>query len=425
MFLAVAVFLVTIACVLIRPRGIGIGWWASAGAAVALLTGLVSRHDALTVGRIIWNATLTLIGIIVVSSVLNRAGFFRWAALHVARWSRGSPLRLFVLTILLGAGVSVFFSNDGTAVILTPIIFEMLAALGLTQRGMLPFVMATGFVADSMSLPLVVSNLMNIITADFFGIGFAEYARAMLAPGVVSLVASIVMLLLVYRRALPERIDLSVLPEPAGAIADRTLFIAGAAALLVMVAMFFLNSLIHIPISFIVLAVAGILLAIGESRRVLSSLSVLRDAPWSVVVFSLGMYIVVYGLRNAGLTDALAGLIRAFGNAGYGAQVVGTGALAAGLSSVMNNHPTVMIGALTVNSLADARTLGPLKLALANTIGCDLGPKMTPIGSLATLLWLDILDKRGLKIGWGYYLKIGLLLTPPVLLATLAALALT
>lgn len=421
---AALIFLATIACVLIRPRGIGIGWWASAGAALALITGLVSGGDAVTVGRIIWNATLTLIGIIVVSSVLNSAGFFRWAALHVARWSGGSPLRLFVLTILLGAGVSVFFSNDGTAVILTPIVYEMLVALGLDRRGMLPFIMATGFVADTMSLPLIVSNLMNIITADFFGIGFATYARAMLLPSVASLAASLAMLLLVFRRSLPRRIDISALPAPESAIVDRPLFFAGAAALLIMVTLFFSGSFVHIPISLIVLTVAGILLVVGRQRRTLSPALVMREAPWTVVVFSLGMYIVVYGLRNAGLTDVLGGLIAAFGRNGGATQIVGAGALAAGLSSVMNNHPTVMIGALTVDSLTNsAHAASSLKLALANTIGCDLGPKLTPIGSLATLLWLDILERRGLKIGWGYYLKIGLMLTPPVLLATLAALA--
>jgi arsenical pump membrane protein len=141
------------------------------------------------------------------------------------------------------------------------------------------------------------------------------------------------------------------------------------------------------------------------------------------VVFSLGMYLVVYGLRNAGLTGHHAALLDRFAQGGVWGAAMGTGFLAAALSSVMNNMPTVLVGAL---SIEQSTATGVVKEAMvyANLIGCDLGPKITPIGSLATLLWLHVLARKGTTIAWGYYFRVGVVLTLPVLAVTLAALAL-
>ena len=168
---------------------------------------------------------------------------------------------------------------------------------------------------------------------------------------------------------------------------------------------------------------AVVLLAVAARGQVIRTRQVLRGAPWQIVVFSLGMYLVVYGLRNAGLTDRIAALLDVFAQGGIWGAAIGTGVLTALLSSVMNNMPTVLIGALSIDA---SQASGVVKEAMvyANVIGCDLGPKITPIGSLATLLWLHVLAKKGTTIGWGYYFRVGAVLTVPVLLITLAALAL-
>ncbi len=140
------------------------------------------------------------------------------------------------------------------------------------------------------------------------------------------------------------------------------------------------------------------------------------------MLFSVGMYLVVYGLRNQGLTDELARLLGFFGEHGVLAAALGTGLVVAVLASVMNNLPTVLIAALAVSAVGAS---GPVHDAMvyASVIGADLGPKITPIGSLATLLWLHVLGRKGIHIGWGRYFRTGIVLTVPVLLVTLAALA--
>ena len=423
MLLAVLIFVATIALVIWQPKRLGIGWSAMGGAVVALLAGVVTLSDVPVVWGIVWNATAAFVAIIVISLLLDEAGFFEWAALHVARWGGGHGRRLFVLIVLLGAGVSALFANDGAALILTPIVITMLRALGFKDRATLAFVMAAGFIADTASLPLVVSNLVNIVSADFFGIGFGEYASVMVPVDLVSIAATLGALLIFFRRDIPQDYDVAALRAPHAAIRDAATFRAGWIVLALLLAGFFLLEPLGVPVSAVAAAGAILLLVIAGRGHVIQTGKVLRGAPWQVVIFSLGMYLVVYGLRNAGLTDHLAALLDRTAQGGVWGAALGTGLIAAVLSSVMNNMPTVLVGALSIDA---AHATGAVREAMiyANVIGCDLGPKLTPIGSLATLLWLHVLGQKGIRIGWGYYFRVGVTLTVPVLLITLAALAL-
>jgi len=421
--LALPIFIATLILVIWQPRGLGIGWSASFGAVAALLAGVVQLSDIPVVWNIVWNATATFIAIIITSLLLDEAGFFEWAALHVARWGRGSGRWLFALIVLLGAAVSALFSNDGAALILTPIVMAMLLALGFSAAATLAFVMAAGFIADTASLPLVVSNLVNIVSADFFDLGFAQYASVMVWVNLASVGASLVVLLLYFRRSIPASYSVAQLKDPSAAIRDLATFRAGWVVLVLLLSGFFVLEPLGVPVSAVAAAGSVILLTIAGRGNTISIRKVMAGAPWQIVVFSLGMYLVVYGLKNAGLTGHIAVLLNLFAQGGIWGAALGTGFLSALLSSVLNNMPSVLVGALSIEA---SHAEGAIREAMvyANVIGCDLGPKITPIGSLATLLWLHVLAKKGVTVTWGYYFKVGLVLTVPVLLVALTALAL-
>ncbi|ARU05806.1 arsenical efflux pump membrane protein ArsB [Comamonas serinivorans] len=420
---AILIFVFTLVLVIWQPRGLGIGWSASLGAVLALVFGVVHLADIAVVWGIVWNATATFVAVILISLLLDEAGFFEWAALHVARWGGGNGRRLFAFIVLLGAAVAALFANDGAALILTPIVMAMLVALGFSPAATLAFVMAAGFIADTASLPLIVSNLVNIVSADFFRLGFTQYAAVMVPVNIAAVLASLLVLLLYFGRDVPARYDLAQLKTPGEAIRDPATFRAGWVVLVLLLVGFFGLEPLGVPVSAVAAVAAVVLLAVATRGHVISTRKVLHGAPWQIVVFSLGMYLVVYGLRNAGLTDRIAALLDVFAQGGIWGAAIGTGVLTALLSSVMNNMPTVLIGALSIDA---SQASGVVKEAMvyANVIGCDLGPKITPIGSLATLLWLHVLQKKGTTIAWGTYFRVGIVLTLPVLLVTLAALAL-
>lgn len=423
MWSAALIFVFTLVLVIWQPRGLGIGWGASFGAALALLAGVVSLADVATVWGIVWNATGSFIAVVIISLLLDAAGFFEWAALHMARRGRGNGRYLFVLMVLLGAVVTAFFNNDGAALILTPIVVAMLMALGFSPAATLAYVMAAGFIADAASLPLVVSNLVNIVSADYFNIGFGRYASVMAPVNVVSVTASLIVLMLVFRKDIPRQYDLAHLQPPASVVRDRPVFMAGWLVLALLLVGFFWLEPLGVPVSAVAAVGACLLLLVAGRSPVISTRYVLRTAPWHIVVFSMGMYLVVYGLRNAGLTQWLTDALNMLAGQGLWAATLGTGLLSAVLSALMNNLPTVLIGALSIDA---SQAQGAIREAMvfANVVGSDLGPKMTPIGSLATLLWLHVLARRGVLISWGYYFRVGAVLTVPVLLVTLAALAL-
>ena len=425
--LALAIFVATLVLVIWQPKGLGIGWSALGGAAVAMLAGVVGWADLGTVWHIVWDATFTFVGLIIISLILDEAGFFAWAALHVARWGGGNGRRLFPLVVLLGAVIAAFFANDGAALLLTPIVLAILLRLNFPPAGAMAFIVACGFVADTTSLPLVISNLVNIVTANYFQVSFARYAAVMVPVNLVSLAATLVVLWIYYGRDIPASYAVGDLEEPRAAIQDKAVFRAAFPLLWILLVAYFATAPLGVPIAFVTGAAALVLVAIagrwfaGGRGAIISVPKVLREAPWQIVLFSIGMYLVVYGLGNAGLTDIAASVLVWLADKGTFIATVGTGFVVALLASVMNNMPATLVGALAI----DRANVAPLTKELmiyANVIGNDLGPKFTPIGSLATLLWLHVLAGKGQTITWGQYMKVGLVITPPVLLVTLVAL---
>lgn len=415
MIIPICIFLVTLFLIITQPKGLQIGTTAILGAIVALILGVVSINDVLDVTNIVWDATLAFIGIIILSLVLDEIGFFEWCALKMAKFSKGSGIKMFIYSILLGSFVSALFANDGAALILTPILLAKMRVLQLSTKTIIAFLLAGGFISDSASLPFVFSNLTNIVTANYFNIGFMDYFLNMIVPFIVSVIASIIFLWLILRKDIPKKVDIRLLKEPKSVIKNMNLFYFSWFFLAFLLSAYALGDIYKLPISFFALGGALILLIIASLTKSVNAKNIIKEAPWQIVWFSIGLYIVVYGLKNAGLTEYLTTILNYLVLQGDTIAIISTGFISAILSAVMNNLPTIMIMDIALKDIPNEA------LAYANIIGCNLGPKMTPFGSLATLLWLHVLAKKGIKISFWEYSKFGLIITPPVLLITLLA----
>ncbi|MFW3343769.1 arsenic transporter [Aliarcobacter butzleri] len=415
MIIPICIFLVTLFLIITQPKGLQIGTTAILGAIVALILGVVSINDVLDVTNIVWDATLAFIGIIILSLVLDEIGFFEWCALKMAKFSKGSGIRMFIYSILLGSFVSALFANDGAALILTPILLAKMRVLQLSTKTIIAFLLAGGFISDSASLPFVFSNLTNIVTANYFNIGFMDYFLNMIIPFIVSVIASIVFLWLILRKDIPKKVDIRLLKEPKSVIKNMNLFYFSWFFLAFLLSAYALGDIYKLPISFFALGGALVLLIIASLTKSVNAKNIIKEAPWQIVWFSIGLYIVVYGLKNAGLTEYLTTILNYLVLQGDTIAIISTGFISAILSAVMNNLPTIMIMDIALKDIPNEA------LAYANIIGCNLGPKMTPFGSLATLLWLHVLAKKGIKISFWEYSKFGLIITPPVLLFVLLA----
>ena len=416
MIVASLIFLVTLIFVIWQPKGLQIGTTAVIGAIIALVLGVVSLNDVLIVSDIVWDATLAFIGIIILSMVLDKIGFFEWCAIKMAKLSNGNGHLMFVYALILGSFVSALFANDGAALILTPILLAKMRILKLNLKTIVAFLLAGGFISDSASLPFVFSNLTNIVTANYFNIGFAQYFFDMVIPFIVSVTVSIIFLWLILRKDIPKDIDISLLKEPKSVIKNMNLFYFSWIFLGVLLAGYFVGDAYNLPISIFALGGATVFLIIATLSKAVKPKNIIKTAPWQVVWFSIGLYIVVYGLKNAGLTDYLTIVLKDLSLRGDTIAVLGTGFIAAFLSAIMNNMPTIMIMDIALHDI------GNQAMIYANIVGCNLGPKMTPFGSLATLLWLHVLSQKGVKIGFWQYSKFGLIVTPPVLFIVLLTL---
>lgn len=425
-FIPIVIFLLTLFLVITKPKGLGIGYSACVGALIVYLFKFVSNADILRTIDVIWNAVLAFVALVVISYVLNEIGIFKWAAQKMIALSKNKSSKLYTYLILLGAIVSAFFANDGAALILTPIVLAKIQLLNIPKDKMEPFVMGCGFIADSASILLVTSNLVNIIAADYFAVTYMQYALIMIIPYGVAVLSSVVMLHLFYRkqiRSLQGIVEVHK-PQDESPIKNKNLALIASVLILVMFVACFIGGYYRVPVSLILLPTSFILAFMTKMKGMISYRKLWRATPFSIIFFAFGMFLLVLGLEEIGLTKLIMTILSAFTSLGQFLSTICTGVFAGLFSCFANNLPAVMSNSLAISKLELSRSSELLQV-MANVIGCDIGPKLFPIGSLATLLWLHLLEKQGIKISYRRFMKVGFVLTWPTLILTLVALYFT
>ncbi|MBW4650096.1 MAG: arsenical efflux pump membrane protein ArsB [Kastovskya adunca ATA6-11-RM4] len=447
--MAIAIFLLVLVLVILQlslqPQRHRIGMTAIAGAILALFAGVVTWQDLLAVGGLISNALLTVTALTLISLILDKAGLFRTSALHIARWGFGRGRLLFLLIVLLGAAIAALLTNYATALIWTPIVIELLLLLKLRPITALAFTFITNFIADAASLAFPVSNLVNLISVDYFNISFLRYSLVMVPVNAIAIIASLGVLWFYFDRYLPKTYRLTPLPHPDLAVRDSLICRWGFTILGLLLLSYFLleplslrlstpflptpNLTLSLPVGVIASMGALVLLALAgrwfqpQATVVISLPQVWREIPWQEILFSLGIYILVIGVQKALLSLPLSQLLEGLSHWGLTFAITGTGFLAALFSATINNLPAILINALAIQNTTGIDPAMREAMVYANVIGCNIGAKITPLGSLSTLLWLNVLIRKGLFMTWGEYLRLSIFLTLPVLFITLLGLA--
>jgi arsenical pump membrane protein len=391
------------------PKGMPVWIPAGLGAVLAVVLGLVGLPMLVTIVSRVWDASFTLIGLFMLAAALEANGFFEWAALRVARAAGGSPWRLYVLICLLTVGVTVLLGNDGAILGITTIVVKLMKkTFPKEQKIWWPYIFAAGFLADAFSGFLVPDNLTNIIVASTYNLPFIRFMLQMSFPMLLTAAVVIVCFAFHFRSVLFNKkisYNLALLENPASVLQDRLIFKVSCGALVVLIVGYLImGGLFHQPVCFVVMPVALVVLGFVHFRGLRRAHEIVLTAPWEVLVYALGMFVIITAAMTPniiGMFLSITPLHRLIAGEKSLTGLFVTGGLMAILSALTNNLPATLAGVLL---LATAKK--PAMLAIyAIIIGVDVGPKLTPYGSLATLIWMEILKSKGVEISWGRYFK--------------------
>lgn len=408
---AALIFLVTIGLVIARPRGLTEATAALLGASVMVLAGFVSPGAAATNIAANWNVLLFFVGLTGAAAVAERSGLFEALAGSSARLSDGEPRRLLVAVVVAGATVAALLSNDAAALALTPVVYVLVTRFGLEP---LPYVLACTFVADAASLAFPMSNPVNVIVTAGLGVSAASLVPVLLPAATAAVVALLGCLLAFYRHRLPAASPTMPAPDSwtSWSVIPRPLLVAFGVAVLV----FAIASMLDLPLG-PALAAAWLGLIVVERRggRIVGPF---EGIGWSLLGFVAAMGVLVDGLSATGVTQWLAGLVLGPVRDVPAAVMTVTALAGAVGANLLNNLPAAFVLTDAVHG-AGLSPASAHAAAIGTIIGADLGPNLTPVGSVATLLWFVLLRQRGLEISTWSYIRVGLVVTPVTILAAL------
>ncbi|MDD9269985.1 arsenic transporter [Paenibacillus sp. GCM10023248] len=434
----ISIFLVTVIFVMWRPRGINEALPTSIAAATVLVIGFVPLTDMVSILKIVSGASITILSTIVMSIVLESIGFFRWAALNLAIKAKGSGVLLFWYINLLCFLMTLFFNNDGSILITTPIIIHTLSMLKLKPHQKVPFLISGALVATAASAPIGVSNLANLISLQIVGLDLNTYAKMMFVPSMLGIGCMALMLFLIFRKDISigyktnmnqqfmienssmRSHPLSSRPQQ-GTDIDWKMFRISIGVVIATRLSFFVLAPLGIPTEWPAIIGAIILILIRWFKKQIGPADVLRKSPWSIILFAFSMYIIIYGLHNSGMTALI---VKQFGDTVATSPfhaIFTMGGLLTVLSNLCNNLPSVMIGTLSIKEMGLDLHLQQISY-LANVIGADIGSLILPMGTLASLLWMHTLRQHNVPMHWGKYLQVTIVVVPLSLFVSLLGL---
>ncbi len=423
--IAVSIFVCTLFLMIRRPRGIRLGLAAGIGALASLILGTVAFGQALQSFLDIWDAALAFIGIVALSVTLDAMGFFKWAALKVVKLAGGNGLKLYFYVSLLTAAVSILFANDSAVLILTPIVLEIVTCLKINENGRLAYLFSAGLIADTAAMPLITSNPVNIVSADYFHYSFIDHLTLMSLVAVATITTSMLLVYVIFRKKIPkiystelaESLSQSTQPIP------RNLLKISIAALIAVDVGYVIASLLRIPVSFVICSGAIFLIltywtalnrGYFKAAQTKGLKTLAKEINWDIVLFMLSIFIVVQGLEHVGLTDFLATVLVWGSSLPSALSIIMPSLMVTVGASFMNNWPMTILGLISINQAAAATALSSQAmtgLVFSNIIGNNLGPHFFPLGSLAILMWLETMRRKGVNISLWSYLKVGAVLS--------------
>jgi arsenical pump membrane protein len=412
-FVTLTIFATMLALVVVRPRRWSEAWWTMLGAAAMLVLGLVSPRQALGATLAGKNALLFLLSLLALSLLVGKSGFFDWAALRCAHIAKGNARSLYRNAFVLGAIVTAILSLDTTAVILTPVMLALVRRLKLPAA---PYIVLCALVANVGSLLLPISNLTNILFADAFHQTFVAFAARMVAPQIIALATTYALLRWQFRRQIGERFGSVSLPDPASVVPNRAYFLSCVSVLIVVLIGYFLAPLLGIEPYVIAFAGSGVLALVGAaSGRV--RIRAVGELSWGVFPFVVGLFMAVQGLENLGIISLSSGWL-AHMRPGSPEKLLAAAGATAFASNIMNNLPAALIArSVLLASHSDTGTV------LAALVGADVGPIITPFGSLATMLVIALARRDGHEVRTGRFVVLGLWVAPVIVVATTLTLA--
>lgn len=411
--LAAAILVVALALIVTRPWRISEAWWAAGGATLMILTGAITPQAAGLAVVHEWNLFLFFAGLMVAAAVADMARFFDWAAALATAAGAGSGRRLLLSVLMLSAIVTTFLSNDAAVIILTPVVYGIITRLRLR---VMPYLFAVSLMANAASMTLPISNPINVLTGDRTQASLSVYEQHLLLPSLVSIAITAGVLLAIFWRSVGHGFAFDWRTAVSTASVDRRFFIPVVIVLAALAVAYIVGSALLLPLGVVAAAGAAALVAVAVARHRLSRGHLRAHVSPAVFVYLAGLFVMVHGAQDAGITTALVSSAAAAAQDAPRAVVAGLLGSAA-LSNLVNNLPGVLVF-ISGAQAGGVRAGLQLPFLFGALAGADLGPNLTPVGSLSTMLWLVIVRRSGVDVSAFDFLRLGAVVAPLTLIAS-------